>query len=135
MNTLKKSYKSLVLAMIAYVALMFLPILLPIKDEALLTRITLNLCNLGVVGLMALIYLNERIYWINGTSYEEAIAAGSYRRKLFAKRHLIRFLIAFIAYLLLSILFQFLNLKIWIDIVIFVILTIGAALSTMGIKL
>lgn len=135
MNTLKKSYKSFIVAMIAFVALMFLPLLLPFKDEALLTRIILNMCNLGIVGLMLMIYFNERIYWINGTTYEEALAAGSYRRKLFAKRHLIRFLIALIVYLLLSILFQVLNLSIWIDIVLFIIISVVAAFSTIGIKL
>ncbi len=121
--------------MILFMASMFLPILLPFKDEALLVRIVLNICNLGVVILMIMIYFNERVFWFNGITYEEALLAGSDRRKSYAKKHLFVFFLAFIIYFLLSIIFQIFNVSMWVDIVLYTILLIGAALGTIKIKL
>ena len=135
MNNLKKSYKSFVVFMILFMASMFLPILLPFKDEALLVRIVLNICNLGIVILMVMIFLNERVYWFNGITYEEALLAGSLRRKIYAKRHLVVFFIAFIIYFFLSIIFQVLNISMWVDIILNTIVVIVAAISTIRIKL
>lgn len=132
---LKKSYKGLVWWVIIFTAVLFLFCFVRIEDEGLITRLICAEMNCGVAGLAYMIYRNEAVYWYNGTEYEEAVAAGSERRKAFAKKHLDRFAVCAAATLLYSSAAQALGWPFWIDIVLATVALIAAAISTVKIKL
>ena len=132
---MNRSYLGLIIWLIVFLVVTFTLPFLPIESEGLLTRIMLNITSLSILVLMVIIYFTEKIFWFNGVTYEEAIAAGSYRRKQYAKKMMIAFLIPFVIYLFASIILQVLNANIWIDIVLFVVITVVSALSTIKVKL
>lgn len=132
---LKKSYKGLVWWVIIFTAVLFLFCFVRIEDEGLITRLICAEMNCGVAALAYMIYRNEAVYWYNGTEYEEAVAAGSERRKAFAKKHLDRFAVCAAATLLYSSVAQALGWPFWIDIVLATVALIAAAISTVKIKL
>ena len=132
---LKKSYKGLVWWIVAFVAVLFLFCFLRMEDEGLVMRLICAEMNGGVAGLAYMIYRNEAVYWYNGTEYEEAVAAGSERRKAFAKKHLDRFAVCAAATLLYSSAAQALGWPFWIDLVFATVALIAAAISTVKIKL
>ena len=81
MNQYKESYKGLVGMILGFVVLMFLfPFLTDLQGK-FTAVISMNLVNLWVALLSLVIYKTEYIYWINGVSYEDAVKAGSERRK------------------------------------------------------
>ncbi len=132
---LKKSYAGLVWWIIIFTAVLFLFCFVRIEDEGLIIRLICAVMNLGVAGLAYMIYHTEYVYWYNGTTYEEAVAAGSQRRKAFAKKHLDRFAICAAVTLLYSSAAQGLGWPFWIDIVLSTVALIAAAISTMKFKL
>ena len=132
---LKKSYKGLVWWVIIFTAVLFLFCFVRIEDEGLIMRLICAEMNCGVAALAYMIYRNEAVYWYNGTEYEEAVAAGSERRKAFAKKHLDRFAVCAAATLLYSSAAQALGWPFWIDIVLATVALIAAAISTVKIKL
>ena len=132
---LKKSYKGFVWFMLIYVAAMFLIAFLPLEDEGLLIRLIMAETTLGVAVLAYIVYRTEHVYWYNGTESEEAVAAGSERRKAFAKKHLDRFAACAAACLLYSSAAQAMGWPFWIDIVLCCVALIAAAISTVKIKL
>ncbi|WP_425449318.1 hypothetical protein [Dethiothermospora halolimnae] len=97
------------------------------KILLLLTLILLNI-------LFYIIYKTEKVYWINGTSYKEAKAATSKRRKVFAIKHLKSFFVASCIYLIYCI-FSFAINSLMIDSLVFTIVLIVAAISTIRYKL
>ena len=131
----KKSYKGIVWWILVFFALPGALALLPIKDEALMTRIFLNVAGLLLTLLMYVIYRTEAVYWINGVEFEQARDAGSERRKRFALRHLERFGWFALLYFLYSIAAQMAGLGFGLDIMLWVVGMIAAALSTIHIKL
>ena len=132
---LKKSYKGLVLWMIGFVAALFAISFLPVEDEGLIVRLIMVMTSLGVALLAYIVYRTEYVYWYNGTEYEEAAAAGSERRRAFAKKHLDRFAACAAACLLYSSAAHALGWPFWIDIVLYCVALIAAAISTMKFKL
>ena len=132
---LKKSYKGLVWWIIGFTAVLFLFCFVRIEDEGLIMRLICAEMNCGVALLAYMIYRNEAVYWYNGTTYEEAVAAGSERRKEFAKKHLDRFAVCAAATLLYSSAAQALGWPFWIDLVLATVALIAAAISTVNIKL
>ena len=131
----KKSYKGFVLFLLAYIALMCAPVLLPGEDYALMTRLCLNATIIGVAGLMAIIWRTEQVYWINGVTFEQARDAGSERRRAFALAHLVRIGYAAAGYALFSIIAQACGISWWFDLIVWCVALFGAAISTMNIKL
>ena len=78
----RKSYRGLVLWLVGYTALSLAPTLLPEgTDPGIEIRLVLALTAAAVAGLMAIIWKTESVYWINGTSFEQARDAGSDRRR------------------------------------------------------
>jgi len=130
----KKSYKGFVIWMIGFVVISFSVCFLPF-DESIMTRVTLNVCTISIAILAYIIYKTEYVYWYNGTPFEEALLAGSLRRKVFAMRHLKRFGLFAMVYLILSVILHVLNIGIWADIVVVTIGLIAVAISTIPIKL
>lgn len=132
---LKKSYKGFVWFMLIFTAVMFLIALIPTEDSGLITRLICAEAALGMAALAYIVYRTEYVYWYNGTTYEEAVAAGSERRKAFARKHLDRFAACAAATLLYSSAAQALGWPFWIDIVLSTAALIATAISTVKIKL
>lgn len=134
---LKKSYKGLVLWMLGYLVLCFGPIpFLPEKvDGGLATRYFMNITTLGIAFLAWIILKLEAVYWYNGTEFEEAVKAGSERRKEFARKHFRVFFRFALFYLAFTLLMMLLNAPFWIDIVAGTMGMIAAAVSTIRFKL
>lgn len=135
METYKKSYKGLVFFIIGYMIAMFLPIFLPFEDGSLLTRIVLNIATIGIVLLCWMMYRNERIYWINGISFERAKRSTSDQRKEYALWYLRHFGNAALIFLVFSILTQYFHLSIALDIIVMLVLLITVAIKSIKVKL
>ena len=76
---LKKSYKSLFLIVLIFIVGGVGIVLLPV-NESMMVRIIFNYMDLFCVILLNVVYKTERVYWITGITYEEALEAGSERR-------------------------------------------------------
>lgn len=88
---LKKSYGGFALWMAGYVVLMLLIAFLPIKDAGLMVRIFDFFTAASIEVLMLIVYKTEKVFWINGISYEDAVEAGSEKRRALALRFVKRF--------------------------------------------
>ena len=132
---LKKSYTGFILWMVLYLGILFSMAFLPIENDGVMIRLILSFTALAVTGMMLIIYISEQVYWINGVTYEQAVDAGSERRKLFARRHLVRFGIFTAIYVLFAVVGQIIGIPFWIDIVVFTLGMIAAAISTINIRL
>ena len=84
---LKKSYAGFVGWLLGFVAGMLAVCFYPWPDEQMLIRLLMLLMAWYMAGLSFHVWRTEQIYWYNGTSYEEAEAAGQERRKVFAWQH------------------------------------------------
>jgi len=135
MKDLKKSYKGFVIWLVLYMISFFVPIFLPSMSTQLLIAVIDNIMLIGCAILSLIIYITEQIYWYNGTSYEDAVAAGSERRKCFALEHLKRFGIAAVAFLIYSVISILIGIPYGVDITIAIVAILVAAISTIKIKL
>ena len=135
METYEKSCKGLVFFIIGYMIAMFLPIFLPFEDVNLLTRIVLNIATIGIVVLCWMMYRNEKIYWINGITFERAKRATSDQRKEYALWFLRKFGNAALIFLLFSILAQYFHLSIALDTIVLLILLCSVAFRSIKVKL
>lgn len=108
---------------------------LVIPEWNIVTKISLLLHFGWLDLLMFIIYKGEYVYWISGgPDYEVAKTAKSSQRKKYAFKHLMAFLKAsagFVFYILFSFVFEF---HIGIDFLIFLLIIIVAAFSTIKIK-
>lgn len=132
---LKKSYTGFILWLIVYTATIFLPAFLPTYDGGLLVRLIMGWTAIALLLLMLMIYVSEKVFWINGVTYEQAVEAGSARRKAFALRHLVHFAAFSAPYLVFTVVAQIIGWPFWIDIVVFTAGIIAAAVSTVKIRL
>lgn len=132
----RKSYKAFVLWLAGYMAAVFSPMLLPKDtDPGLVMRLVFNLTSVGIVVLMGIIWRTESVYWINGTTFEQARDAGSARRREFALAHMKVFALFALGYGVFSIIMQLRGVGFVADIVVFCVGLIATALSTVRIKL
>jgi len=131
----RKSYTGFIVWLIVFVIAMVAICFLPVDDEAILTRLLLNLCTIGMAQLTWMIWRNERVYWYTGVSFEEAEKAGSERRKEYAFRHFR----LFGGYALVGLAFtlggQLAGWPWWVDMVVISIGLMAAAFRTMVYKL
>ena len=132
---LKKSYTGFIVWMFLFIGILFSLSFLPVEDESIMIRSVFVFTSLAIAGMMLLIYFTEQVYWINGITYEQAVEAGSARRKAFALRHLVRFGICTAIYLLFAVVGQIIGWPFWIDIIVFTVGVIATAISTIGITL
>lgn len=132
---LKKSYKGFVLFLIGFLAALLLIAFLPQENEALIGRLICAEMTLGILLLAYIIYRTEYVYWYNGTEYEEAVAAGSERRKAFAWKHFRCFAIDAAVCMGYSLLAHLLRWPFWIDYIVHTVGLVVAAISTVKIKL
>lgn len=132
---LKKSYRGFVILMLIFVAVLMGVALLPIRDGGLLTRLIMVWTAAFLALLSWQIWRTEQVYWYNGTEYEDAVAAGSERRKRFAWRHFRVFGIFALGMLAFCGLMQLLSAPFWVDIVVGSVGLIVAPFCTIGIRL
>lgn len=131
----KKSYTGFVLWMIGFMAAMLAICFIPVEDEQVLMRLITLLMTWGVAGMAFLIWKTESVYWYNGTTFEEAEAAGSERRKAFAWKHLRVFgFLALLSTVLMALMYL-LGLPAWIDFAVGAVGLVVTACSTIPIKL
>lgn len=128
----KKSYGGLVLWLVFFLTATCLCCFLP---EAWMLRGIMQLCSLGTTALTGMIYVNEKVYWINGVTFEEALQATTEQRKQYARRHLNVFLWFSVPFFFFSLLSYGLGWSPWIDFTLGCIGLIAAAVSTMSIHL
>ena len=131
----KKSYKGFVVGLIVFLALMVGIILIPAENEQLPMRLIMLLMVWYMAALSFQVWRTEQVYWYNGTTFEDAEAAGSERRKEFAWRHFRIFGMFALLMTVLSCAAQLLGGSAWID---FTVGTVGicvAACMTIPIKL
>ena len=132
----RKSYKGLVLWLVGYMALSLAPTLLPEgTDPGIEIRLVLALTAAAVAGLMAIIWKTESVYWINGTSFEQARDAGSDRRREFAAAHLRVFGRFALGYVVFSAIMQWRGVTWGVDLTVFCVGLIAAAIGTLKVKL
>lgn len=135
MEVYKKSYTGFAVWLIGFCVVVVGVCFLPNLSTQLTLAVVDNASTIGIFILTLLIYQTESVYWYNGTSYEDAKAAGSERRKAFAMAHMKRFgyfALAFLAYTVVSLM---LGIPYGFDIVIACVGILIAALSTLKIKL
>ena len=133
----KKSYKGFVYWMLGYLALGFgpIPFLAETMDGGMYTRYLMNMTALDMALLAWIILKKEAVYWYNGVEFEEAVKAGSERRKDYAKKHFLVFSRFALGYLLFTLLMTVLHVSFWVDFAVGTIGLIAAAISTVRFKL
>ena len=122
---LKKSYKGLIIMFVVLLAVVLVPCFLPYSIDITAGDIIRSIDILGVLWITALtyvIYKTEYVYWYNGTSYEDAVKAGSERRKAFAYEHFRRFrnfAMFAVAFTVIMALLEYFTMKdlFWIDLI------------------
>lgn len=129
----EKSYAGLIIWTICFLLLETACCFL--VDIGLVLRCTIQLCSLGVTALVYIIYVTERIYWINGVTFEQAQRATSEQRRQFAMAHLKLFMKFVVPFFFFSCFSYALKLSPWIDFFIGCIGLIVVALATVRIKL
>lgn len=131
----KKSYTGFVLGLLGYVAALLLIVLIPKADEQSFMRLIMLVTVWYMAWLSFHVWRTEQVYWYNGTSYEEAVAAGRERRKEFARKHLV--IMGGLALLMTaaSCVTMLLNLSAWIDFSLGTVGLIVASIRTVPIKL
>ena len=131
----KKSYTGFVLGLLGYVAALLLIALIPKADEQSYMRLIMLVTVWYMAWLSFHVWRTEQVYWYNGTSYEEAVAAGRERRKEFARKHLV--IMGGLALLMTaaSCVTMLLNLSAWIDFSLGTVGLIVASIRTVPIKL
>lgn len=131
----KKSLLGFFVWSIIMIGAVLLVCFLPIEDANVLTRLTIILCGAFVAGLMLVMYITQKVYWINGISFEEAREAGEERRKAYALYHLKAFSVSAAIYAIVSVCLHILKASVFLDLFLFIVSLIAAGASTLKIKL
>lgn len=131
---MKKTYWGFAGWLIGYTLVMLALCLIPMGVGGY-ARVLCAETVLAMVLLTYIVYRTEYVYWYNGVSFEEAVQAGSQRRKAYALAHLKRFAVGGAAYLLYAVVAMLLGLPWWLDLMACLVAEVGAAISTISIKL
>ena len=131
----KKSYTGFVLGVIVYLAFMLGMAFVPGVGAQLAMRLIMLLTAWFMAILTFYIWRTERVYLYNGTSFEEAEAADSERRKTFAWKHLRVFGMFALIQTVLACAMHLLGWSAWIDFTIGAIGIVIAACMTIPFKL
>lgn len=104
-------------------------------DEQLMTRIIICLTNIACTILMYMVYKNEAVYWFTGISYDQAVNAGSARRRLYALKHFRLFGLYTIIYSLITVILQITGVTILVDTIVYTASLLLVCIRTMFYKL
>ena len=133
---LKKSYTGFVVLLIVFLAALFSICFLPLADnEEMPMRLIMLIMVWFMAGLSFHVWRTEQIYWYNGTTYEDAVAAGQERRKEFAWRHFVIFLRLALLTTAVCIATFLLGWSAWIDFAFATVGLVVACCFTLPIKL
>lgn len=135
MEVYKKSYAGFVIWLIVFCAIVTGACFLPNLSTQLTLAIVDNASTIGIFILTFMIYQTGYVYWYNSTSYEDAKAAGSKRRKAFALAHMKRFGYFALEFLVYTVISLMLGIPYGVDITIAWVGILIAAVSTLKIKL
>lgn len=131
---MKKTYGAFIAWLIAFTIIMLaLPFLF--TKPATFVRLLCIETVLALLLLTYMVYRTETVYWYTGVSFEAAVQAGQSRRKAYALAYLKRFALSGAVYLLYAAVAVFLGLPWWLDLVVCFVAEVGAAVSTLHIKL
>ncbi len=133
----KKSYKGFIIWLIAFLTVSIGVALIPedAVSAAFLMRVVGNICTISIAILAFVICETECVYWYTGISYEDAVKAGSEKRREYAWKHFQRFGTFAVIYLVISIAAQLLQINMWVDLTFLFVGVIAVAVSTIRIKL
>lgn len=132
---LRKSYRGFVIWMLLFVAGLVGMMFLPVENGGLLVRGIIVYTGVALALLAWIVWRTERVYWYNGTEYEEAVEAGSERRKRFAWRHFRIFGGFALGLLIFTAFMQLMGWPWWIDMTVGTVGLCAAAFCTVPIKL
>lgn len=132
---LRKSYRGFVIWMLLFVAGLVGMMLLPVENGGLLVRGIIVYTGVALALLAFIVWRTERVYWYNGTEYEQAVEAGSERRKRFAWRHFRIFGGFALGLLIFTAFMQLMGWPWWIDMTVGTLGLCAAAFCTVPIKL
>ena len=135
MREYKKSYTGFIIWLILFCVCCIGVCFIPKTNTKFEIAMVGNIMIIGCFVLSLIIYLTEYVYWYNGTSYEDAKAAGSERRKKFALEHMKRFGLFALGFMVYTIISFVLKISFGIDITIAGIGIVAVSLSTIKIKL
>ena len=131
----KKSYKGFIIFITLHFLTLISASLLSIWKDFLPLLLIANIITVGMSVLMYIMYVTEKVYWMNGIEYEKALLAGSERRKEYALKHFKTLGKAAIFGLILTIMSVIFN---WNQLIVFPIILITfiiACISTVRFKL
>ena len=131
----RKSYKGFVLGLFAYLALLLGIAFIPAVTAETALRLIMLLTVWYLAALSFQVWRTEQVYWYNGTTFEDAEAAGSQRRKEFAWRHLRIFGRFALIHTAVALAMLLLGWSAWIDFTVGTVGTCVACFMTMPIKL
>lgn len=131
---MKKTYWGFAAWLIGYTLVLLALALVPMGAEGYV-RVLCAETALAMVLLTYIVCRTEYVYWYNGVSFEEAVQAGQERRRAYAMAHLKRFAVGGAAYLLYGAIAWALGLPWWLDLLACLAAEVGAAVSTIPIKL
>lgn len=135
MEVYKKSYTGFVVWFIGFCVVVVGACFLPNLGTQLTLAVVDNASTIGIFILTLLIYQTESVYWYNGTSYEDAKAVGSERRKAFALAHMKRFGYLALIFLAYSVVSLMVGIPYGFDVAIACAGILIVALSTIKLKL
>lgn len=135
MKEYKKSYFDFWVWMLLFCLFIFGSCFIPKTNTQIAIAIVDNGVTIGCFLLSFIIYKKETVYWYNGTTFEEAKAAGSARRKQFALAHMKRFGYFALGFFIYSIVSVLAGIPYGIDITIATVGIVATSISTISIKL
>ena len=131
----RKSYTGFVLGVLGYLVLMLGIAFIPGVEAQLAMRLIMLLTAWFMAVLTFYIWRTERVYLYNGTTFEEAEAAGSERRNDFAWKHLRVFGMFALIQTVLACGMHLLGWSAWIDFTVGAVGIVVAACCTIPFKL
>ncbi len=134
MSEYKKSYKGLIIWLICFIAA-YVGVMLLAHDSRRATLATMDVLTISVAVLSGMIFLNEKIYWYTGVTFEAAEKLSSAERKAYAWKYFVRFLAVAVGYIIFSVPAFVFRLPEWLTITVGCAAVIIAALSTINIKI
>ena len=131
---MRKSYTGLILWAVLYCAVLAGLCFLPL-DGWMLTRVICIITCLAVTLLMVLIERGGHTYWFTGVTYEDCVKAGAERCRIYAHRHVKRFVKATVVFVVISVAFHLLGWPGWADMIVMTVGSVIVAFSTMWFQL
>lgn len=128
----RKTYRLFILIFIILISFIIFgsTILSDYLSDYIVLKLIFIFCSLVLILLSYIIYIKERIYWISSYSYKKACSMSSDERKHIAMRFFMVFRTTFVLIILYMLIGMILKSSVIIDMIVFIIGTISAAIMT-----